>query len=49
MTDKPGWRRTYDTAERAVAPRAEALVRSSEYAVADRRGAPASAAPSAAG
>ena len=32
MTDKPGWRRTYDTAERAVAPRAEALVRSSEFA-----------------
>lgn len=34
MTDKPGWRRTYDSAERAVAPRAEALVRSSEFAVA---------------
>ena len=33
MTDKPGWRRTYDTAERAVAPRAEALVRGSEFAV----------------
>ena len=32
MTDKPGWRKTYDTAERAVAPRAEALVRSSEFA-----------------
>jgi hypothetical protein len=34
MTDKPGWRRTYDTAERAVAPRAEALVRTREFAVA---------------
>ena len=32
MTDKPGWRRAYDTAERAVAPRAETLVRSSEFA-----------------
>lgn len=32
MTDKPGWRRAYDTAERAVAPRAETLVRSGEFA-----------------
>jgi len=32
MTDKPGWRKTYDSAERAVAPRAESLVRSSEFA-----------------
>ncbi len=32
MTDQPGWRRTYDSAERAVAPRAEALVRSGEFA-----------------
>jgi len=32
MTDKPVWRRAYDIAERAVAPRAETLVRSSEFA-----------------
>jgi len=32
MTNTPGWRRTYDTVERAVAPRGEALVRSSGYA-----------------
>jgi hypothetical protein len=32
MTDTPAWRRTYDTAERALAPRAEALVRSGEFA-----------------
>jgi hypothetical protein len=32
MTDTPRWRKTYDTAERALAPRAEALVRSGEFA-----------------
>lgn len=32
MSERPGWRRAYDSAERAVAPRAEALVRSDEFA-----------------
>lgn len=33
MTDKPGWRKSYDAAERVVAPRAEALVRSGQFAM----------------
>ncbi|MBS2937963.1 hypothetical protein KDN32_09445 [Nocardioides sp. J2M5] len=32
MTSTPSWRRTYDVAERAVAPHAERWVRSGEYA-----------------
>jgi hypothetical protein len=32
MTEKPQWRKSYDAAERAVAPRAEALVRSGKFA-----------------
>jgi hypothetical protein len=32
MSDKPGWRQAYDAAERSVAPRAEALVHSEEFA-----------------
>lgn len=32
MTNQPAWRRTYDSVERVVAPRAEALVRSGEFA-----------------
>lgn len=32
MTDTPTWRKTYDIAERAVAPHAETLVRSGEFA-----------------
>ena len=32
MTEKPQWRKSYDAVERAVAPRAEALVRSDQFA-----------------
>ena len=32
MTDTPTWRRTYDLAERAVAPHADTFVRSGEFA-----------------
>jgi hypothetical protein len=32
MARAPGWRRVYDSAERAVAPHADALVRSEEFA-----------------
>ena len=32
MGGRPAWRRAYDSAERVVAPRAEALVRTDEFA-----------------
>ncbi|MFZ2178597.1 MAG: hypothetical protein WAW17_32135 [Rhodococcus sp. (in: high G+C Gram-positive bacteria)] len=32
MTDKPVWRKPYDAAERLVAPRAEALVDTDQFA-----------------
>ncbi len=32
MTDKPLWRQAYDAVERVVAPRAEELVRTEEFA-----------------
>jgi hypothetical protein len=32
MSDKPGWRQAYDVAERNVAPRVEALVRTNQFA-----------------
>ena len=32
MSDKPGWRRAYDAAEGTVAPRAEALARTNQFA-----------------
>ena len=32
MTEKPQWRKSYDAVERMVAPTAEALVRSGEFA-----------------
>jgi len=32
MTEKPQWRKSYDAVERAVAPQAEALVRSGQFA-----------------
>ncbi|QSE81431.1 hypothetical protein [Rhodococcus koreensis] len=34
MTGKPVWRKPYDAADRAVAPLAEALVRSGQFATA---------------